>query len=209
MKSLSCPSCGGSVELKSSITLMVICPYCDSTLLRRDLDVELIGKMATLKEDGSIIQKGTRGKYRGSSFEVIGRIQLHYTAGFWNEWFLLFEEGKPGWLGEAQGNYAVSFVTETTDPLPPFERLEVGEVLRICEESFTVSNIESARCIGGEGELPFRVGPGYDLPAVDLTGKGNRFATLDYSESPPLVFVGESLDFDDLSFTDVKEIEGW
>jgi len=72
-----------------------------------------------------------------------------------------------------------------------------------------VQNLESARCIAGEGELPFRVGAGYDAPVADLIGEKNAFATIDYSEEQPLVFIGEYMEFDDLHFSNLRQFDGW
>jgi hypothetical protein len=40
------------------------------------------------------------------------------------------------------------------------------------------------------------------------TGDG-RFATIDYSEDPPLLFTGEAVEFDDLKLRSLREFEGW
>jgi hypothetical protein len=73
-----------------------------------------------------------------------------------------------------------------------------NDELKLAGRDFTVTNLEEALCIAGEGELPFAFGAGYPAQLVDLrtTGEGKAaFASIDYSETPPLVFVGESLPF--------------
>ena len=71
--------------------------------MRRDLNLETLGKMADLPEDLSILQIGARGKFEGISFAVIGRLRMSWQEGFWNEWCALFEDQRIGWLAEAQG----------------------------------------------------------------------------------------------------------
>ncbi len=44
---------------------------------------------------------------------------------------------------------------------------------------------------------------------ADLTGPGRRFATLDYSEEPPLVFLGEYVEFEELHLSGLRELDGW
>jgi hypothetical protein len=39
---------------------------------------------------------------------VVGRIQLRYSAGIWNEWYLLFDDGATGWLGDSSGMYTIT-----------------------------------------------------------------------------------------------------
>ena len=111
-----CPACGAMVPFRTSINLMAVCPFCRSLVQRKDLDLEKLGESAQLQPDGSPLQVGTGGTYRGASFEVVGRMQLKTPHGFWNEWSLMFADGRQGWLGEAQGAYAVSFRTEYNVP---------------------------------------------------------------------------------------------
>ena len=36
----------------------------------------------------------------------------------WNEWYCAFDDGRGGWLGDAAGEYTVSFETTVPEPLP-------------------------------------------------------------------------------------------
>src|SRR5215471_5611743 len=209
MTAVICPSCGAKVVFQSAASVLAVCEYCKSTLVRRDLDLENVGRMAELQKDGTPLQLRAEGSYCRIHFAVVGRIQLRYGQGLWNEWYLLFDDLRGGWLGEAQGTYAVSFLTEISQPLPPFEELKAGQHLIIRDRTFEVRELQSASCIGGEGELPFRVGPGYEAPVADLLGEENRFATIDYSEVPPLVFLGEYVEFDQLRLSGLREFDGW
>jgi hypothetical protein len=209
MLKANCPSCGASISFQSTYSILAVCEHCNSTIVRHDLNVEDIGKMATLQVDASPIQIGTRGEYRGVSFSVVGRIQLRFDRGLWNEWHLMFGDGRSGWLGEAQGTYAVSFLEEVNAPLPGFEELKSRKKVVLQKRDFHVENVERARCIGGQGELPFRVAGGYDAPVADLVGEDGAFATIDYSEEHPLVFIGEYVEFDDLRLTNLREFDSW
>jgi hypothetical protein len=206
VKRANCPSCGAEVLFRSAVSILAVCDYCRSTLLRKDLSLENLGKMAELLEDASPVQLGTEGRYQGISFTVIGRIQLRHAAGLWNEWHLLYRNGHTGWLGETPGLCAVSALAPPPEDCPAFDELEVGRHLSLQGRDFQVVNLERVRCIAGEGELPFRVGAGYDSAVADLHGAGQTFATLDYSESPPLLFIGEQTGFDALSLTNLRDV---
>lgn len=209
MKECNCPSCGAPVVFKSSASILAVCEYCQSTLVRHDLKLENVGKMAELQADGSPLQLGVEGRYQRASFRVVGRIQLRYKQGLWNEWHLLFDDQRNGWLGESMGTYAVSFLTEVREKVPRFEDLRPGQQVVLKGQSYEVTGIEEAFCVGSEGELPFQIGPGYASPAADLTGPGNGFATLDYSEEQPLVFIGEYVEFEELHLSGLRELNGW
>ena len=199
-----CPSCGAPVVFQSAASIFAVCDYCRSTLVRHDQALEDIGKMAALVEDRSPLQLGAEGRYKGVHFALIGRIQIKYNQGTWNEWHLMFDDMRNGWLSEVAGEYVLTFAQQVQEPLPPFEELKIGQRFLLASQAWTVSNIESAECVAGEGELPFKVGAGYPLLAVDLRNQAN-FATLDYSETPPLLFVGEAVPFASLKMSNLRE----
>ncbi len=203
----SCPSCGAPVVFKSAGSVFAVCEYCQSTLVRHDQALEDIGKMAALVEDRSPLQIGAEGSYKGVHFALIGRIQIRYSQGVWNEWHIMFDDMRTAWLSEAAGEYVLTFIKHVGEELPAFDSLKVGQRFVLAGAPWTVFNIEQAECIAGQGELPFKVGAGYPVNTVDLRGGvgGGGFATLDYSETPPLLFVGEPVDFKSLKMNNLRE----
>lgn len=204
-KTASCPSCGAPVAFKSAASIFAVCEFCQSTLVRHDQNLEDIGKMAALVEDRSPLQLGAEGRWGGVHFALIGRIQLRYGQGLWNEWHLLFDDMRTGWLSEAGGEYVLTFLKFAPEPLPTFEQIQVGDNWTLLGRTWQVTNIENAECIAGQGELPFKVGAGYQAPVVDLR-EGDHFATLDYSESPPLLFVGAPVKFESLAMANLRDL---
>ncbi len=202
-----CPSCGATVPFRTSINLLAVCPFCRSLVRRGDLDLEKLGESAQLQPDGSPVLIGSRGVYRGVPFEVVGRLQLQTPRGFWNEWSVMLEDGRQGWLGEAQGTYAVSFKADYN--VPALADLRLGAKVEILGRSYEVREIVDAKYLAAEGELPFKPPLGETAPSADLIGSDGAFGTLDYSEKPPAVFIGEYHGFDALSFTGLKAFEGW
>ncbi|WP_434514016.1 DUF4178 domain-containing protein [Dechloromonas sp. ARDL1] len=202
--SASCPSCGAPIVFKSASSVFAVCEYCQSTLVRHDQELEDIGKMAVLVEDRSPLQLGSEGRYKGVHFALIGRIQVKYSQGTWNEWHLLFDDMRTGWLSEAAGEYVLTFMAPVSEPIPAFSDLKIGQRLQVASQAWTVSNLENAECVAGQGELPFKVGAGYPVAAADLRNE-SHFATLDYSETPPLLFVGEAVEFKSLGMTNLRD----
>lgn len=203
-KTASCPSCGAPVTFKSASSIFAVCEFCQSTLVRHDQNIEDIGKMAALVEDRSPLQLGSEGKWNGIHFTLIGRIQLRYSQGLWNEWHILFDDMRTGWLSESSGEYVLTFLKFPPEPLPDFNDIQVGNNLTLLGRRWQITNIEDAECVAGQGELPFKVGAGYKAPVVDLR-EGDNFATLDYSESPPLLFVGAPVKFESLAMANLRD----
>ncbi len=218
MSDTTCPSCGAPVELKLGASVCVICPYCDTPLVRKDRKLEDIGQKSNLVDDATPICLGARGTFEGRGFEVVGRLQLEHSVGYWNEWYLLFDDDETGWLGEAAGEYFITFPVGE-DALADVHK-RVGRVLerdemleglhvKIGKRRFTVTDARSSRCTGGQGELPFVVGKGYEFEYADLRRPDGAFATIDLSEDPPLVFAGRAVTWDELDMKGHRTFDGW
>lgn len=204
MKIGKCPACGAPVKFRSAASVLAVCEYCTSTLLRQGEVLENLGKMAALQDDPTLIQLATEGSYKNVHFAVIGRIQLRYEDGLWNEWYLLFDDQRSGWLGEAGGEYYVTFEAPGVKTPPAYSEIAVEQYIPFDSGApFQVTDIEAATCIAGEGELPFTVGPGYEAPVVDLR-RGPEFATIDYSDAEPRVYFGERVEGSTLKLTNLK-----
>ncbi|SDD16174.1 protein of unknown function [Cupriavidus sp. YR651] len=198
MQTVNCPGCGAEVSFRSSAAVMAVCEYCHSTLLREADAVRSIGKMSSVLEDYTPLQLHASGVWQGQGFALVGRIQLRYDAGLWNEWYVLFDDGTDGWLADASGQYMLTrrmppeaAATASVNPLPKFETLKPGDGLFFDKYRYEAGDVRTARCTGGEGELPFQVGAGWTAQVADFRNEG-RFLTLDYADGyPPSVYTGE------------------
>lgn len=207
---LGCPACGAEVDFKSRSAVFAVCSYCNSTLVRHDVDLEAIGKMAELPPDMSPFQVGTRGRFEGKGFELVGRLKIAWEDGTWNEWYALFDDGREGWLAEAQGFFMMSFSKPVPRNLPAGDSLAPGQpVLVDPRQPFKVDDIKQAVCVGSEGELPFPAPKGRESLSVDLSGSGETFATIEYSADGVRLYTGTYIDFDDLELSNLRELDGW
>jgi hypothetical protein len=209
VREVSCPSCAAPVKFTSAQSLLAVCGYCRATLIRRDLDVEQVGTMAALLEDVTPLQLGAEGVWRGTHFAVVGRLQVRWDGGRWNEWYCAFDDGRGGWLGEAAGEFSVSFETTVAEPLPEWTSLGPGTRVTLGGVAYEVTDRREAEVIGGEGELPFRVAAGWKTSTADLRTTTTRVATLDYGEEPPRLYVGEVVDVATLGLRGLRELDGW
>ena len=197
MQTVSCPSCGAPLTFKSHAAVMAVCEFCRATVLKDADSVKDIGKMSAVLEDYSPIQIGTSGVAGKREFTVIGRIQLRYEQGMWNEWYLLFGDGATGWLGDSSGMLVLTTQRSAAGALPAFDAIRVGKHYTIEGEKLTASEKRRARCIGGQGELPFKVGAGYEAAIADFRA-GARFVTLDYSDDAVVLYDGVAVTLDSL-----------
>ena len=204
----NCPNCGAQIKFLWSSAVQTTCEFCRSILVRRDVDLEKVGEIADLPPDSSPVQIASEGIHGGKPFVVVGRILYEYEQGGWNEWHLIFSDGKSGWLSDAQLEYDLSFLTPPPNPLPPTGSLVPGNKLQFKTE-YEVTSVTRAHYRGVEGELPFEYWDKSDVLFVDLRTIDGRFGTIDYSDEKPLLFLGEAVEFDDLRLKNLREFEGW
>jgi hypothetical protein len=186
-------------------------------IVRHDLDVESIGIMAILPDDMSPFQIGTEGYYQGTRFTLAGRMKIGWQDGSWNEWFMATDDGRKGWLAEAQGFYAICF---ETDP-PPLEfavrAVEnqkkrtnfIGSSITLEDRKLKVVDSKKVTCIGSEGELPFAAPQGRKTISVDLLGAHGEFGCVEIETGKLRAFVGRYVDWKEMRCVNTREFDGW
>jgi hypothetical protein len=204
-----CPSGGAEVEFRWSSAVQTVCVYCRSILVRHDVDLERVGEVGDLPPDPSPIQTGTAGIYRGRAFTVVGRIIYEHERGTWNEWHLGMDDGSSAWLSDAQLEYAVTALAAPEGPLPAASDWKAGRELTLGRERYRFRSITRARYRGVQGDLPFAYFGKQVVPFVDLGTRDGGFATIDYSEAEPLLFVGEWVEFGQLALSNLRQFDGW
>ncbi|HEX2270864.1 MAG TPA: DUF4178 domain-containing protein, partial [Pyrinomonadaceae bacterium] len=140
------------------------------------------------------------------------RAQLgHEMGGQWDEWYATFSNGWLGWLAEAQGRFYLTFQYPIPDgvQVPPFEQLQLGQPISGLPWPTPLIVAETGRATarGAKGEIPYLLTPGETYYYADLSGTNGAFGTLDYNESPPLVFLGQQVTLAELGITTTRTPE--
>lgn len=202
---VSCPSCGAAVTFTLSSALVVVCEFCRSVVGRGDRQPEDYGKVAALVDTTSPLRVGLIGTYKGQPFTLTGRAQFaHQAGGLWNEWYAAFPNGRWGWLAEAQGRLSLTFQREvpTQASLVAEDELVLGESVPSVPSlaSYRVTEKGIAQTASAEGEIPYKLSPGEVHIYADLSGPNRTFATLDYNQNPPLLFLGHEVTLAELGW---------
>lgn len=210
MLELSCPACGAPVAFKSRASVFAVCSFCKTSAVRHDMDLEAVGKIAELQYEMTPFQVGTTGMYDGKRFEIIGRLKVAYSDGFWNEWYTLFGSGEQtGWLAEAQGFLAMCFEQLDVRSIPSLDVVKPGKLIDIPPNGHMgVEDMRRVHCIYSEGELPMAAAQGRRSTSVDLVGDNLKMGTIEYGENVR-VYAGLYQDFDNFSFQNLRRIDGW
>jgi hypothetical protein len=177
-------------------------------VVRHDLDLTRVGEVSDPPPDTSPIQLGTTGRFNNRPFTVIGRIAYEYDEGTWSEWHLLFDDTRTAWLSDAQLRYAVyERVTEQV-PVPAAADLHVGTRIHWRGHDLEVATITEARYRGTEGELPFESWDRETERFADLQSSAGELGTIDYTDTPPAVYIGRSMAFAELTLKNLRDVDG-
>ncbi|MCG3188561.1 MAG: hypothetical protein LKCHEGNO_00622 [Burkholderiaceae bacterium] len=229
----ACPNCGAPVEFASAASASAVCSFCRSTLVRDGDSLRRIGVSAELFDDHSPLQLGAAGRYQGSAFTLVGRLQYGYASGplasaapspppagagstgkagstldgTWNEWHALFDSGKSGWLSEDNGAYVIAFDAPLQGAAPAADELVAGERRLVSGAAWSVASVTRAHLIAAQGELlrPPRV-DGSEFVVVDLRNERGDVATLDYGDPAAVEWsIGRSVRLAELQMTGLRE----
>lgn len=229
----ACPNCGAPVEFRSAASASAVCAFCRSTLVRDGAALRRIGSSAELFDDHSPLQLGASGRYQGSAFTLVGRLQYGYTVdpqaapapspagaaaasgaagphfdGTWNEWHALFDSGKSGWLSEDNGAYVIAFDTPLSGAAPRADELSAGARCLVHGSAWSVASVTRARLIAAQGELAHapRI-DGAEFTVADLRNERGEVATLDYGDPAGVVgwAIGRSTRLVELALSGLRE----
>jgi hypothetical protein len=218
---ITCPECGAPVGFRGT-AVSAVCEYCSSTVVRSGVNVELIGKVSALIDNGSPILLNSKGYFSerpggdNIPFVVAGRLQVQYERGTWNEWFLELADGTIGWLSDAQNQFAI---VRPIDPnqiagrVPTYDEFKPGVPHRIAGRIAVVVDRRGAAYKGAEGLLPFEAEPGMTFYGVDLRGYQGEFITLDWgndrTHTEPTPYVGRAVSLAEVGLFPLRRFEGW
>ena len=200
----ACPNCGAPVEFASAASRSAVCGFCRSTLLRDGETLSKIGQSAEIFEDYSPLQLGATGRWMGSGFAVVGRVQRGSELGNWNEWHLLFDASgdtpRVAWLSEDNGQFVLSLEAPLTEAPPP--QPQVGAPLTLAGQRWQVAAVVQAKVRAAEGELP-RVPR--DGGIVELRNERDEVGAIEYREDLSFVWsVGRRVQLAELALQGLR-----
>jgi hypothetical protein len=130
----------------------VTCPYCGliSKITSGALDPS--GKFARLTPSRSKLHVGFSFNVNDEQFTVLGRIRYQYDEGYWDEWWVSSNK-RSAWLEEDEGSLMLYAVQKITSKIPPLEQIQVGSTIAVNGKEFFVTEKNTAKVVGSEGEM--------------------------------------------------------
>lgn len=202
---MTCSFCGAPVELKSPASVMAVCSYCKSTLLRDGDSLRRVGQTSDVFHDHSPLSLGCTGRWQARSFVAVGRVQWSAPdeagrpdGSRWTEWNLLFDDGRTAWLSEDNGTCVVTESVTPCPPVPQPKALTPGASVSLLGTSWTVTWNVQAECVAAQGELSRRPDFGHRQPLVELRNPAGEVMALEWAPEGPEAYRGQSVALADL-----------
>lgn len=199
-RQFQCPSCGAANSVTNPGVLMRICDYCKTAMYWDKESVLRAGNKSLDLPPSGRFKVGATGKLRERSFTVLGRLAYAHEKGTWSEWFVEMQDGAIMWLTEDEGELFLETPLKLTSPVPAHQELKAGMQIALNDKIGVVEEIGEARCIGGEGQIPFQVEIGETYPYADGSGVDGSFSfglEYDNQTGEPSAFIGKILDIKD------------
>jgi Zn-finger nucleic acid-binding protein len=209
-----CPNCGAGVRFASSASTHVVCGYCRSSLARQGDVLKKLGEVAEVFEDYSPLQIGSSGKHVGAGFVLIGRLQYSGDAGSWNEWRVLFDDGRTGWLSEDNGRYVMGLDADKSLDVSIYgalSSLKLGQSITVNQQAYSVTSVVKAKLHTAQGELPKSPRAGQTFTVVECRNPEGAVASLDDAgvngqDRLPNCFISTSVELSRLQLHNLREL---
>jgi hypothetical protein len=195
---IACPKCGAGHQIANPGITMLVCTSCHAVVHWGSGEIQA-GAESILPPSQSRLFLFASGKLDGVGYQVIGHLRYDYGRGNWDEWYVQTDEGREVWLSEDERVVTEELPVDASGA-PPYEQLQLGTPVTLGEHVYTVRELATATCVGGNGQLPFSIFPGESYRYADLaTEDGTGFATLEYQDDGVEAYAGRVVGDDRLT----------
>lgn len=229
MKDFLCPQCGAALKFTNRFSVSTVCEFCNSLVIRHDMNLQLRGKEGVLQDDLNPLQVGTRGVFQKTGFSIVGGVRLNHHEGFWQEWFLQLDQSiqnsQYAWLAQAQGEYQFLLEPIALDYMS-HEQVTIGQAMRIGDDvkdrlaqwssllkgypdAYNIVDLRTADMTHFTGQLPWVPDKNRKRTIAELSSMDDIKLAVEFGENATSLYYGKVMLFEDFKFQNLKEVKGW
>ena len=210
--SFSCPGCGFAETPKLALPVAICCSNCRAVFSAlADQQVEDNGLKWTVTNEISIIKLGTKGVFKGRSFEIIGRARSVTSMATSNEWLMDFGDKTYAWLTESNSSYFVFETKALPLGIPDIKSKQAGHVIRLNQRDYAITEISKQVAFALEGQIPYEAYNDEDYFKYELKASNNDgYATICiFDKNKVEAFTGDKIKPEDLKLSNINEYSDW
>ena len=198
VRSLSCPNCGATVTLRAfGQAINVVCGSCHSILDAQDPNIQVLQKFSAAMKFQPLIPLGSRGKLRGTMYEVIGFQRRQITVDgdqySWGEYVLFNPYKGFRYLTEYDGHWNDVAPLRTL----PNTTIATGPV-NYLGQTYKHFQTSQAATIFVIGEFPWQVRVGETVTVSDYVAPPRVLSSETTSDKEVTWSMGEYMNGGDL-----------
>ena len=159
-KALNCPGCGAALTVRSfGNAVTIVCDSCHSILDAKDPNLQILQRFkVAVDDDRPLIPLGTRGKIRGTDYEVIGferrTIHVDGTPYRWHEYVLFNPYKGFRYLTEYNGHWNDVSILKALPEVHPYGSAPTVRYLGETYKHFQTAKAGTSFVLG---EFPWQV----------------------------------------------------
>ncbi len=119
-RALACTACGAPLTLRSERAETVVCPSCGAQLDLRSAGYAALEQLRR-RPDDTPLKVGLSGRLDGIAYTVAGFLRWRDpddAETYWDDWFLVAEGGRTGWLRSDGYSFRLCHVVRPEDAEP-------------------------------------------------------------------------------------------
>ena len=156
-----CPQCQSPVVFAAAASVLCTCHICQGLISkdRTDGSLEFFGQSVTGPSRASVLQLGLNGKWKDVEFTILGCVDYSLGSNYRSEWYIVFEDGRWGWLVETQEQLFVLLAVEderhALGAFPNWSDVRLRSSFRFAQHRLSVYQRFAEKLVSIVGELPF------------------------------------------------------
>lgn len=192
MDQRNCLKCGADLGPGFGWARMVNCGHCGTAHILRDAVFALAGSAGVLHDAPGLVRLSQPLLTPRGTFRPLGVVRFSYGRGLWDEFWALDETGTGLWISVDEGDIVLQ--RPVSGPDLPKAPPEPGAAIACQGQTWTVTEAESARCIGFRGQLPEAFALDAVFAFVNASCGDGRLLSGEFQDGAAAWFVGPWLD---------------
>jgi hypothetical protein len=170
---------------------MVNCDHCGTAHILRDAVFALAGSSGVLHEATGLVHLAQPLVTPLGTFDPKGVVRFSYGRGAWDEFWALDAAGSGVWISVDEGDIVLQRPVAGDLPKDP---PSLGSTVAYDAEDWTVTEAETAHCIGFRGHLPEEFHLDEVFSFVNASCGDGRLLSGEFHDGSATWFVGSWLD---------------